>query len=632
MSTFNTNQQIAIQSVDGKVMVIACPGSGKTTVVIARAYQLIKKGIQGENILVITFTKEAAAQLKERYEKKYGNHHIFFGTIHSICFRILAKSKGYTKEDILLGSEQWEFFRQYFFKRAETTDLEEFIRKYLGELSYLRNTLLPISPITVSVCEPALFKEAQDAYEQYKKISGKLDFDDMLVVSRDILQTDAQCLTFWKNQFPYIMIDEYQDTNKVQSDIFNMLSGETGNLFIVGDDDQSIYKFRGADFQNFLNFPSVNPKCKTINLDTNYRSTANIINRAGALIGHNTKRFKKSFFSNSQENGLIRVTAYDSVTTQALHITSLIKKMHQYGGNLDITYKQCSILYRANAQNQLLIGAFLKNSIPFYTTEPPIDYHNDFIFQDIMAYYRLANDSYKKGDLQRILNRPSRYLKADHFSCCAPTKEEMLKICKDNSCSSNNIQSVLELLEDLKSLKGLSPKDFCSYLLHTMKYFNFILTYSNFCKRDVDVVKDLLQVLLTEGENYNTMNEWESYANYYATVIMEKRKDKSKNGVCLSTMHASKGLEWENVFIIDSNEDVCPYIKASSFEDLEEERRLYYVACTRAKKNLYISYVSSKGNKLLYPSRYLEEMNLLHSVKRISSTDLLVGEKNHIRN
>ena len=611
MQNLSKQQKEAAAYHNGQEMVVSCPGSGKTTTIIERAHQMILAGISPIKILVITFTREAAKSMMARFEKEYPNDPtgICWGTIHAFCYRVLASTSGFCAENILKESEQWNFFREFIIQnKIRTDDFEDFVKNLIGEISFIRNAQIPIQKYSPEKVDKEVFRKAFKEYEEFKRRLNKIDFDDMLIMTRDLFSRDINVLKLWQSRFSYIMVDEYQDTNRIQADIIYMLAGDNGNLCIVGDDDQSIYAFRSADSSIMLDFPKKYPKCKTFYLDTNYRSGGAIIEAASRLIKGNKNRFKKDFKGYKKESGKINVYAFNELKDQATWILKEAYELQKNGGKLE----DMAVLYRTNAQNQLIISQFIKTGVPFYTTEPTKDFHNDFIFGDIMAYWRLAEGNWINGDVQRILNRPSRYLKAAVFKDCSFDKKSMFAACRNvgDKMYGKALANIDELFYQVEQLRGRSPKDFLKYLLDFMDYREFTQQFADFTKRDLSVVSDLLNTIITEGEQFATMEEWSNYAKVYADQIAQSRRKSKREGVCFSTFHGAKGLEWENVYIIDANEEYSPYKKAQTPSEHEEERRMFYVAATRAASNLNISYTSGTPEHPLAPSRYLSEMGL----------------------
>lgn len=600
----NEKQKQMVAAKEGPVLVVACPGSGKTTTMIARAKALVDYGVNPAKLLVITFTKQAATHMQQKYEKAYGKEGITFGTIHSICYRMLQSVAGYTKKDILLESEKWAFLAGQLHGKVAAAEMEETISGIMREISFVKNKCIPPEAYEPDSTDKRTFCILFHAYEDFRKSAGKIDFDDMLILARDILFNNGMVLEEYRKKYSYIMIDEFQDTNRVQADIFYLLAGENGNILVVGDDDQNVYGFRAAESAIMLDFPKKFPNCKIIYLDTNYRSEPEIIEIASKLIACNKKRFEKDFKGEKKGKGHIKITCFPDVVKQRDSVVEQLKKLHETG----VPYEEMSVLYRTNKQNLMYVQALMKEEIPFYTTEAVKDHHMEFPFQDFMAYYRLAAGNPWKGDLQRILNRPSRYLKGDAFKNCIYNIDQMIECA--NRCSNPDAAKdrIYSMVDDIENLATMNPTQFVGYLYNVMDYRAGALSYAAYCGKDESEVNELLDSLIDEAKQFNTMREWADYAKTYNKKLQEKRKN--KEGICLSTYHSAKGLEWDYVFLIDCNEDMTPFKKAESPEEIEEERRLFYVAVTRARKGVRFTWVSDNGPKKMFPSRFLTEMGI----------------------
>ena len=600
----NEKQKQMVAAKEGPVLVVACPGSGKTTTMIARAKALVDYGVNPAKLLVITFTKQAATHMQQKYEKAYGKEGITFGTIHSICYRMLQSVAGYTKKDILLESEKWAFLAGQLHGKVAAAEMEETISGIMREISFVKNKCIPPEAYEPDSTDKRTFCILFHAYEDFRKSAGKIDFDDMLIVAREIFFNNGMVLEEYRKKYSYIMIDEFQDTNRVQADIFYLLAGENGNILVVGDDDQNVYGFRAAESAIMLDFPKKFPNCKIIYLDTNYRSEPEIIEIASKLIACNKKRFEKDFKGEKKGKGHIKITCFPDVVKQRDSVVEQLKKLHETG----VPYEEMSVLYRTNKQNLMYVQALMKEEIPFYTTEAVKDHHMEFPFQDFMAYYRLAAGNPWKGDLQRILNRPSRYLKGDAFKNCIYNIDQMIECA--NRCSNPDAAKdrIYSMVDDIENLATMNPTQFVGYLYNVMDYRAGALSYAAYCGKDESEVDELLDSLKDEAKQFNTMQEWVDYAKTYNKKLQEKRKN--KEGICLSTYHSAKGLEWDYVFLIDCNEDMTPFKKAESPEEIEEERRLFYVAVTRARKGVRFTWVSNNGPKKMFPSRFLTEMGI----------------------
>lgn len=608
MRKLNERQQEAVNSIKGQILVISCPGSGKTTVIIERCKQMVDSGIRPSSMLNITFTKSAADEMEKRYSETYGNEGVSFSTIHSYCYTVLRKEYGYSRDDILKESEKWTYVSKMLYRKVAPGEMDETTKNVFNEISYVKNQELPVSLFYPESCEKSLFEQIFNGYEEYKRQEKKLDFDDMIIKCRDLFRSHPGVLQKWQETCQYITIDEYQDVNKIQAEIFYLLTGKNGNLFVVGDDDQSIYRFRAADSSIMLNFPKRFPECHTICMGTNYRSCKDIVSISDRLIRNNQQRFNKDFIAFRKDPGAIFLQKYKNTGIQTKKVCEEIFKLHHNG----IAYEEIAILYRVNSLNLPIITEMMQMNMPFYTTEQPKSIHNDAIFLDIMAYYRLSKGIVNKGDLQRILNKPSRFLKADYFRDCIFDKKELLNACNvipDQRNRENTKSRIIDLIFDIEALKNLSPVDLITQICK-MGYKEWLKDYAAFRGKTPEEIYTVLDALLSEAAEYDTMEDYLLYVKQYEARLQEIRKSKSKKGVCLSSFHAAKGLEWKCVFVINVNEDVTPFIKAQTMSELEEERRMFYVAITRAKDMLYLSYLTGERNEIP-ASPYLREMDLI---------------------
>lgn len=606
MKQLSEEQMAAVNAVNGPILVVSCPGSGKTTTLIARIKHMLDCGISPASMLNITFTKAAAEEMANRFAAENGAT-VKFSTIHAFCFTLLCREFGMTRDSLLTESEKWIFLCNWLseyggIKAAEAPDMATFV---MQEISYVKNKEFPVSTYRPQSCKAEVFAAAYEAYEEYKENTKKVDFDDMLILTRDNLVKYSEVLEKYRSIYQYISIDEFQDVNKIQADIAYLLAGENGNLFVVGDDDQSIYRFRAADSNIMLNFSQKFPNSKIIYMGTNYRSGKNIVALAGRLIQENRIRFPKEFKAFREESGKVFLAAYDNDQTQAKTVTEQIKKMFREGA----PYESMAILYRTNSCAIPFLAEFLKEDIPFYTSEVPQSHHG-FIYEEILAYYRLSRKQEKRDDLQKILNSPSRYLTARCFINCPFEMNSMLKCCDKLPTNIDAAKSkIFDMLHDIRELSKLEkPSEFIEYLSTDMGYREDLVQKATFHGKPQDEFTKILGLLAEEASEFDRMEDWMQYVLYYERKLQEARKNKTKKGVCLSTFHSSKGLEWENVFVVNANDGQTPFFKAETAEELEEERRMFYVAITRAKDNLYMSYID---NEKSLPTPYFDDMGLL---------------------
>lgn len=590
----NEQQQICVNTIYGPVLSIACPGSGKTTTLIERVQHMVEEGIEPNSILVITFTKAAADEMEKRYRTKYGNAPVTFSTIHSLCYNILRKRYNFTYENILKTNEAWNFFKNWLMNEGgfAYNELEDLIKSITTEISCIRNSEIDVETYNSVSIKKDKFVPLFHAYAEFKNENRKIDFDDMLVRSRDILYNSEEETLYWAKKFDFIMIDEFQDTNKLQAQvIYRIADYGHKNILVCGDDDQSMYKFRAADSKIFSDFPKRYPECKEIRLTTNYRSLPQIIEKAGKIISRNNQRYSKEFLSAREGEANITVTKTGNDKDQAEIVIDKIEELHKSG----IAYDEIAVLYRNNVLNQFLVGKLMQTDKPFYTTEPPKDFHKEFIFEDIKTYYRLAFNLQQKGDILKILNKPSRYLKKQYFKEAETVNDLIFALQKvnDEKAVSRAIIEVNQLKRDLVTLnRKINPSDFINFIAYDMGYYDWLRSYADFIGRDATILQNILTQLMKEAEDFSRMDDWFAYADEYSQALMDKQKEEKK-GVCLSTFHSSKGLEWKAVIIINADKKVTPFISdKDEMCDIEEERRCFYVAMTRAKDELHIYYTN----------------------------------------
>lgn len=615
---FNIEQTDAINSISGPVMVISCPGSGKTSVLVERTNKIIQSGVSSNRILVATFSKPAATEMKEKFQKKHNNGDVKFLTIHAVCYKILENEIGLTRTSVLDDPEKEDFFRDIYAElekkdvsfKEQYNDFDNFytdMKSRLGRYKILkyRDSLLTQEKLKTDDYVGIVYS----AYERFKNEVKKIDFDDMIIECHKCLKDKSDLLANWQKEFEYIMIDEYQDTNVLQAEIFFMLAGKTKNICVVGDDDQSIYSFRDSDSMIFKKFSEEYPERKEIRLKINYRSKPKIVKLASCLIRHNLDRMAKEFQPNKKGDSKVETATVDGGIGQATEVVRIIEEYKKK----NIPLKSIAILFRVKKEASLVCNRLQAEKIPFFTKDLPKDLHNEMVFKDIKAYYRLANDLWGNTDLSKIINRPKRYIKKEAVMNCGLNKAEILKKCTrgvQDGEKKEQINKVIEqLFYDLKVLRGKKPSEFMKYLKDNMKYRDALEDHANYFKIEPKKILDQFDELLIESEKFDTMVEWDNYASECRKLIKKEMEKNKEKGVYLSTFHSSKGLEWDNVIIISANDGVTPLKRGrEEIENPEEERRLFYVAMTRAAKELTILYFKSDSVECISPTRYIAEM------------------------
>lgn len=340
---FNEEQQKAIETIKGQLILVACPGSGKTTTLLGRIHEMIQQGVPAENILMVTFTTAAAGEMKQRFWKKYAEDGmVTFCTIHSFCLATLKKFAHFDAECVLATGDIYEFFFQQLVRHKEIVDKVEYIKALLLDIAVCKNSMCPLAQFEPNCGEKELFDELFKAYENWKDALGKIDYDDMLLKAYELMKNDKTCLEWLQERYQYIQIDEFQDTNYLQRDILYLLAGENGNIAVVGDDDQSIYGFRGAKPEIMLKFAEHYPNAVSLHLSTNYRSDRKIIECASNLIHHNKERFDKEFLASHEEEGIVHHQTYNDIDAEQRGLVKMIleKKMSME------EYRNTSILWR----------------------------------------------------------------------------------------------------------------------------------------------------------------------------------------------------------------------------------------------------------------------------------------------
>ena len=613
MSSFTKSQSEAIRHQDGPLLVLAGPGSGKTTVVTKRVQYLVQDcHISPSSILVITFTKAAATEMKERFlrlmeqseEKPQGYGNVLFGTFHAVFFNILKLSYGFTAANILREETRYQYMKEIVDRlKLEIDDENEFISGVLGEISLIKNERISLEHYFSKNCAEDIFRKIFASYEQRKRNARLIDFDDMLSYTWELLTKRPDILEAWQKKFRYILVDEFQDINRLQYDILRLLAQPENNLFIVGDDDQSIYRFRGAKPEIMLNFQKDFPTAGCVLLNDNFRSTRQIVNAAGRVIRKNQSRFAKEITARGGEGPGVRILAFEDQQQECLY---LLKEMQEYKKNGG-AWQQMAVLYRTNTQPRLLIQKFMEFNVPFRVRDQVPNLFEHWIAKNLFCYIRLACGSKLRKDLLPVLNRPKRYMNRECLNDEIICWEYMMDYYKDKPYVCDKIE---RLQYDLKMLGRMGPFAAINYIRHVMGYEEYLKEYAEFRRMNAEDLMEVLNELQESARAYKTYDEWFAYMERYKKEMdeMRKRQQEVKEGVHLATMHSSKGLEYDKVFILDAAEGITPYKKAVLDADLEEERRMFYVAMTRAKKELTICWAKKQFSHELTVSRFVEEM------------------------
>ncbi|NEX00966.1 DNA helicase-2 / ATP-dependent DNA helicase PcrA [Pseudobutyrivibrio sp. NOR37] len=601
---FNDSQIMAISHKEGPCLVVAGPGSGKTAVITHRINELINSGIPGREILVITFTKAAAIEMKERFNRLSGNNQVTFGTFHSLFWGILQRELGYKSKDIVMGSARMQILIEAIrMVGLDATDLSV-VNSISNDVTTYRNKgENSFSFIPEAIDREDFFK----VYSNFKKLKQKyrvVDFDDMLSIAYELFINRPSVLDKWQNRYSYFLVDEMQDMNNLQFDLIKMLSGKTNNIFCVGDDDQSIYGFRGANPKIMTDFINNYDNCKRIILNYNYRNPSNVVKAALALIDKNSIRFKKDIIPTNKE-GTVNIAETVDEVGEADYIYGMIKSRIAQGIPLD----EIAVLYRNHSDAKYLINRLMTEGVPIYLKEATTNFYSHFIIEDIEAYFQIAIGNSTRSRLLRIINRPNRFLHRASVEKGSRV-EDILYFYKDNYSA---YQRALALNSDILLISRMSPYAAINYIRNVMGYDSFLKEEAIRCGTSFDEYTDVLAFLLEIVKDCKNIKQAIDKLNVlrYKVDYENKNKQVDKSGkVGLYTLHSSKGLEFDTVFILGANEGVIPNNRADTDEAIEGERRLFYVGVTRTKTSLFITYTNKKNRE---KSRFLSEMTIDYS-------------------
>ena len=602
---FSKAQTQAIMHKDGPMMVLAGPGSGKTTVITHRVQYLTKEyGIDPGDILVITFTRAAAEEMRERYEALTGGgSRVTFGTFHSIFFRILKLAYRYTADNIVREDQQMQFVRELAQAGGlEPEDENEFAASILSEISSVKGERIALEHYYSKNCPDAVFRQLYAGYEEKMRRTGLIDFDDMMVLCLELFTERKDILSAWQRRYRYILIDEFQDINRLQYEIVRMLAKPEDNLFIVGDDDQSIYRFRGAKPEIMLGFERDYPGAGRILLDVNYRSTEEIVAPALRLIGENQKRFSKAIHTTGRHGKNVITKLWQDPGEENLAIAREIQLYLQSG----VRPGDIAVLYRTNAGPRFLMEKLMEYNLPFRTRDTVPNLYEHWISRNILTYIRIAMGSRAREDILQVINRPKRYISRDAMPDETVSFEKMKAFYAEKDWIAERIES---LEGDLRAIARMSPLAAVNYIRQGMGYDEYLIEYAAFRRMRPEELLETADELKESAAGFKTFDEWFAHIEAYKEELLRQAAQRrtETDAITLATMHSAKGLEFPIVYILNANEGITPHSRAMLDEDMEEERRLFYVAMTRAKTRLHVYAVRERYHKKAEVSRFVWE-------------------------
>lgn len=593
---FGHEQLRAINHKKGPMLVLAGAGSGKTTIIVHRIKNLIQnRKVRPENILVLTFTKAAATEMEDRFYKLTGKEGVKFGTFHSVFLEILVKHTRYTYRSIISFVTQRKVIESAAIQLNDSLGnddkaMDESIQNILSGIQYLKSVgndqILDYQNIPMD-----LLKEYYEIYQQYLISKNLLDFNDMLFLTADLFKKNQQLLRYYHEKYQYILVDEFQDTSPIQENLLALLARPRNNIFVVGDDDQSIYAFRGAKPAVMIDFTKKFRNCSIVQLPYNYRCTNQIVMAANRLISYNQSRFSKSVYG-IRTGEDVHIHSFENLPKEYDFVVEQIKKYHKQGDR----YEDHACLFRTRKEIDQYAVYLSSKDIPFYTTESIRNIFDHFIAIDFITYLECA-DGYIEN-LFSIINKPKRYVEKRYIK----RKLDLDALMQIYATKDYVVEKLEDLKYDFNVIKNMSfPVEAFDYFYYQIGYQDYLRDYASYQKMSHDELEDLYEIangIRNFVSQYSTRQELIDAIIQYRRLLNSKKNEK-EGKVILSTIHSAKGLEYKNVFIFNVNEDNIPIKKKGQETDIEEERRILYVAITRSKDRLYILSLNDRESRFV---------------------------------
>lgn len=621
LNGLNPQQRAAVENTEGPLLVLAGAGSGKTRVLTYRVAHLMEHGVPAWKILAITFTNKAAKEMAERVEQLTGaaGSEAWISTFHACCARILRKDiekMGYKRQFAIYDEDDRMSVIKTVLKELDLNDKEFPPKAVKATISDAKNRMLTPDEWLKDAGPDFRNRKYYEAYRLYEKMlksNNALDFDDLLLKTLELLVQNPPVLEYYQNRFDYVLVDEYQDTNAAQYELVRLLAGKKRNLCVVGDDDQSIYGWRGADIRNILDFEKDFPDAKTIKLEQNYRSTGNILDAANQVIAHNTGRKEKVLWTQSEEGERIALYHALDERDEAAFVMAMARKLINHGSSAG----EIAVLYRTNAQSRVLEEAFVRAGLPYKVYGGQKFYDRKEV-KDLIAYMRALVNPDDDVSLRRIINEPKRGIGDASVETLRTyaAENEMSLMAAVLDCDASPLSArpkkligeFAELMIDLTEIMyEKKPSDFLEALIEKTGYVKAL--EQNKTEENVARIENIreLQGAVTEYEKLNPEGALTDFLENVALVADTDSMDEHGGSITLMTLHSAKGLEFNNVFLPGMEEGIFPLNRSMLDEDLlEEERRLAYVGITRAKKRLFLSHARTR---MLYNARQANELS-----------------------
>lgn len=605
--SLTSSQREAVKSVSGPVLCIAGPGSGKTYTIVQRLiYMIGRRGIEPSSILVVTFTRAAADSMRRRFLSMYGSEdsQVSFGTFHSVFFRILRQHYGYGRQNILNRDTAYKIILSMLDGKNELlASNPELIGQIIDEIGYVKSTGRTVGEYSPSTVGKELFIRLFSGYSSMLKEMNLLDFEDMLNKTYDLLSENPAVLKLWQSKFKYILVDEFQDINSIQYKITKMLAYPENNLFAVGDDDQSIYAFRGAAPEIMKQLPDDYPDAKIIKLETNFRCSAQILNASLNVISNNRTRYEKKLTAANEAGCNVILKCFESSFKEHGFLSRLIAKELDEGRKAE----NIAVLCRTNSQCLAIASRLAEANVPFNVKGGISTVYDNRYVQPIIAYLRFLSGDCSRSVFLQFCNKPIRYITRESLSDNEISMEKLLDYFEKEK-KLYVLKNIRQLDYDLKLMKNMNTSAAVHYIRKVAGYEDYLKNSLNLADGYFEEVLDWLDELEQESAGYPAFTAYLTHIDEYKRKISELKEKNPVSAVSLATYHGCKGLEYEFVCMPDCMEGVTPYKKSVSPQEIEEERRMFYVAMTRAKEKLYLSYSLKRHGKQCRCSRFAEEI------------------------
>lgn len=619
----NERQKEAISHTLGPLLLLATPGAGKTTVLNARIlYLVLRLGVNPENILALTFSKAAAKEMEVRFQQLYGQlvkQRIRFSTIHSFSYYIVrAYFQEKRIEFTLIENEQGVNSKNSVLKRLyesinKTILTEDKLEELANAICFIKNSMMPISDVEKLDTKIKDLRLIYEAYEDYKKNAHPgiilIDFDDMLTLANTILDENPVILSRYQNQFPFVLTDESQDTSIIQNKIIEKVAKLSDNLFVVGDDDQSIFGFRSANPKYLLDFKTIHPGARIIMMEQNYRSTQEIVHVTNVFISGNKQRYVKNMFTENPSNKTILIQSFDYGYQQLSYVIEELKKKKSIG--------QTALLYRNNVSAINLIDHLDGANLPFYVRDSGYKFFSHWVIRDILNFMRFSYSDKNVGILETIYTKFDSYISKHQIEYLK--NQDQTKSVFDHLAVLPNLpafrkKNFQEMKRQFKKLNAMNPLDAIRFIRKELHYEKKLEEFSERLGLSIETFRGILASLESISQGLKTLKDFADRLKHLEQLMHQSARNKDNNVVTLSTLHSAKGLEFENVYMLDLVDGILPNLESIKSaekhkpDSLEEERRLFYVGMTRAKKELELLTVENLNDQDVIESQFVGEV------------------------